>query len=206
MNKEGFEEMAKEFIQLKEVWNAEKNGWQWDWQLCKNGEYLKLEKLFRKTLSDQIVEYEIHIIFEESFRIPNVYIRAFFLDGSLYPCDQMLAEILQNSNKINKNQQHPRIGEEQNEYPTTFSIEEHPFQSSLHQKQYFILLHFCATPDILSSLKKNQECKITHNLLLSWFSVIAPQINLYISPHQWQLFFQFFLSRHTSLSKEAASS
>ena len=116
---------ARVFCGLKEVWEAKWSGWDWNWEWRSPG-YLVLERHVRRCRRG-FLEWEFHVLFDKTYEVPVLYLRAFQLDGRAVSGLEIIDELNLDSAMV--------------------SVEDHPFTG-----EPYIFFHACSTQELLENV------------------------------------------------------
>ncbi|XP_010149481.1 PREDICTED: ubiquitin-like-conjugating enzyme ATG10, partial [Eurypyga helias] len=111
--------------------------------------------------TEEVIRYEYHVLYSNSYRVPVLYFRAGFLDGrpltldeiwkSVHACYQ--ARLLEGPWDTITQQEHPLLG------------------------QPFFVLHPCRTSEFMSSVLTGSQHRHTNYIIL-WLSTVGPVVGL----------------------------
>lgn len=186
---------ARLFCALRDAW-PKNSAWEWDWgwievdqyYSCVGNGYLCLSRQFlrrRQPIHEAAVElhaddaatsivprrtdfleWEYHILFDLTWRMPVLYARAFLLDGRLLSMSNLCEELA--------------LFESGKPGTERISQELHPVLGTP-----FLVIHSCCIQDTLNALSQAKDTSRPLLLLLRWFGVMAPMVGLRITPAQW---------------------
>lgn len=185
---------ARLFCALRDAWKA--CGWEWDWRwievdhyyrcvadgyLCLSRQFLPRRQHARESDIElhaddaatsivppptDFLEWEYHVLFDLTWRVPVLYARAFLLDGRQLPISHLCDEL--------------DFFESGKPGTERISQELHPVLGTP-----FLVVHSCCVQDTLNALSQANNCCRPSLLLLRWFGVTAPMVGLRITPTQW---------------------
>ncbi|XP_005112886.1 ubiquitin-like-conjugating enzyme ATG10 [Aplysia californica] len=118
-------------------------------------------------LEREVLTYEYHILYSESYAVPVLYVNIYKQDGKLVPLDTVWEMSPSSFQKL--------LGEDK---WTILTQQEHPLLG-----RPFLQLHPCHTGDLMSQVLKNSAGNIKQNYLATWLSTVGPMVGLHISPN-----------------------
>lgn len=178
---ESFDSAAKQFLAISEKFNDE-------WRLTPTKDEIVTFYLVKKTtvpvynqstgeceepslpIPVQLISYEYHIIYSQSYAVPVLYFNAYKQDGMLLKLDEIWKQVPETYAKQLEHQRWSMLTQQ-----------EHPF---LHSP--FYMLHPCNTQKLMEQIYEKNSCEPNHeqmkNYLVTWLSTVGPVVGLTVNP------------------------